>query len=243
MVCLSLDTTTRDGSVALIVDDRAVEERRGDATRSHAERLPGELIAVATAHGVTVHDIDLFAVAAGPGSFTGLRIGIATLQGLAIVNERRVVAVSALEALAAIAAAELAPRDLVASWIDAQRHDVYAAVYRVDAAPPFAPERLTAIGAPIVGAPAEVLDTWTQAGTVPRVASGDGAARYASEIAARMPSVRLAGTPLLAGAIGRIAIARALRGEAVHPAAIQPLYVRRPDAEVDRERRASTVQR
>jgi tRNA threonylcarbamoyladenosine biosynthesis protein TsaB len=242
MICLALDTTTRDGSVALIVDDRVVEERRGDAARSHAERLPAALIDVATAHGVTVHDVDLFAVAAGPGSFTGLRIGIATVQGLAFVNERRVVAVSALEALAAIAAADVEPGGLVASWIDAQRHDVYAALYRVDAAPPFAPERLTALGSPIVDGPADVLERWTQARTVPQVASGDGAVRYAAEIAARTPSVRVGGAPLLAGAIGRIAVARSQRGEAVHPAAIQPLYVRRPDAEVDRERRASMVQ-
>src|SRR5689334_6326911 len=130
MVCLAIDTTTRDGSVALVVDHRIVEERRGDASRSHAERLPAELLDVAAAHGVTVADIDLYAVAAGPGSFTGLRIGIATIQGLAFVEQRPVVAISALDALAQIAAADLDAGTGIASWIDAQRKDVYAAVYR-----------------------------------------------------------------------------------------------------------------
>src|SRR5262245_23454403 len=78
---LSLDTTTRDGSAALVDDDRVVEVRRGDASRSHAERLPGDLLSLVGAHGLTLGDIDVFAIAAGPGSFTGLRIGIATIQG------------------------------------------------------------------------------------------------------------------------------------------------------------------
>ena len=71
----------------------------GDASRTHGERLPGELAAL----GAPFSSIDVFAVAIGPGSFTGLRIGIATMQGLALVDRRRVVGVSALEALAQLA--------------------------------------------------------------------------------------------------------------------------------------------
>ena len=103
MRVLALDTTTRTGSVALVDEERVVEERSGDAGRTHAERLPSELIAVADANQVALSEVDVFAVASGPGSFTGLRIGIATVQGLAVVNRRRVVGVSALEALAQIA--------------------------------------------------------------------------------------------------------------------------------------------
>ena len=241
MVCLSLDTTTRGGSVAFIVDGLVVDERRGDETRSHAERLPAELIDVASAHGAAVKDVDVFAVAAGPGSFTGLRIGIATVQGLAFVRSRRVVAVSALDALAFLAAESVAPGDLVAAWIDAQRRDVYAALYRVEKAAAFTPERLTTLAEPIVGDPSAILDAWRREQRLPVVCSGDGAVRYATTIAAQAPTVRVGGAPLLAGAIGRVAFARAQRGEAVHPAAIQPLYVRRPDAEIDRERKSITT--
>jgi tRNA threonylcarbamoyladenosine biosynthesis protein TsaB len=241
MICLSLDTTTRDGSVALIVDDRVIDERRGDVSRSHAERLPAELTDVATAHGIAIADVDLFAVAAGPGSFTGLRIGIATVQGLAFVERRSVVALSALDALAHLAAIDLDPGALVSSWIDAQRGDVYAALYRVADAPPFAPERLTTISEPVVGDPAEIASTWIQRCTTPAVCVGNGAIRYESVVGECLKATRVGGAPLLAGAIGRLAIVRAERGEAVHPAAIQPLYVRRPDAEIDRDRRRLTT--
>ena len=238
MNVLALDTTVRDGSVALVVDDRVVHERRGDASRSHAERLPTELVAVAAAEGVALADVDVFAVAAGPGSFTGLRIGIATVQGLAFVDNRRVVAVSALDALAQLASIDAGDGTIVAAWIDAQRRDVYAALYRVADAAAFSPERLTPIMGPRVGDPATILGEYARDGVAPAVCIGDGAVRYAQAIAQASPATRIGGAPLLAGAIGRMASVRAQRGDAVDPAAIQPLYVRRPDAEVDRERRS-----
>src|SRR3954469_13948498 len=116
MRVLALDSTTRAGSVALVDGDRVVTERAGDGSRKHGERLPGELADLGAAWGT----IDGFAVASGPGSFTGLRIGIATMQGLALVAGRRVVGVSALEALAQIASTQLSPGALIASWVDAQ---------------------------------------------------------------------------------------------------------------------------
>ncbi|MCU1385787.1 MAG: universal bacterial protein YeaZ, partial [Acidobacteria bacterium] len=100
MRVLALDTTTRAGSAALVADDRVVDERSGDGTRTHALRLPAELLTLAEAAGWPLPTIDLYAVASGPGSFTGLRIGIATVQGLALVHRRRIVAVPALDALA-----------------------------------------------------------------------------------------------------------------------------------------------
>src|SRR5262245_22531746 len=99
MRVLSLDTTTRSSSVALVEDERVVCQIEGDPSLTHAERLPGDLIRTLESAGVALAAVDLFAVAAGPGSFTGLRIGIATIQGLAFVAGRRIVAISALEAL------------------------------------------------------------------------------------------------------------------------------------------------
>src|SRR5256885_1879850 len=74
MRVLALDSTTRAGSVAIVDDDAVVDERAGDATRSHAERLPAEILALADANHTAIPSVDLFAVASGPGSFTGLRI-------------------------------------------------------------------------------------------------------------------------------------------------------------------------
>src|SRR5262250_256998 len=98
MRVLALDTTTRAGSVALVDDDIVIDQRPGDASRTHAERLPAEIVALLAAHGRAAADVDLFAVASGPGSFTGMRIGIATIQGLALVRRTPVVSVSALDA-------------------------------------------------------------------------------------------------------------------------------------------------
>ena len=113
MRVLALDTTTRAGSVALIEDDRIVDERCGDGARTHAARLPAELIALVDAHHLALADIDLYAVASGPGSFTGLRIGIATIQGLAFVHARRVAAIPALDALAHIGSVDAPPGGLI----------------------------------------------------------------------------------------------------------------------------------
>src|SRR5450759_3609387 len=131
MKVLALDTTTREGSVALVEDDRIVAEQIGDGTRTHALRLPDELLQLADAHHLAVSDVDLFAVASGPGSFTGLRIGIATIQGLAFVHRRRIVGVPALEALAHLGSLGLSPGTVIASWMDAHRREGFAAVYRV----------------------------------------------------------------------------------------------------------------
>src|SRR3954469_22922265 len=156
MRVLALDTTTRAGSVALIDDDLVVDERAGDASRTHGERLPGELAAL----GAAWPTIDVFAVASGPGSFTGLRIGIATVQGLALVTARRIVGVSTLEALAQIASTRLAAGALVGAWVDAQRGEVFSALYRVADAPVFTPERLVEIESAAAASPDATRAAW-----------------------------------------------------------------------------------
>ena len=223
MRVLALDTTNRAGSVALVDNDRVVDERAGDGSRTHGERLPGELAQL----GAPWSTIDVFAVASGPGSFTGLRIGIATMQGLALVTGRGVIGVSALEALAQIASGSLSPGALVASWIDAQRGEVFSALYRVADAPLFTPERLLELETPAVAGPDATRAAWSQYDLSSAVFTGDGAARY-------LPGVEP--PPLLAGAIGRMAGTSAIRGVTASPAAIHPLYVRRPDAELARDR-------
>jgi tRNA threonylcarbamoyladenosine biosynthesis protein TsaB len=236
MYVLALDTTTRDGSVALVDEHHIIDERRGDARRSHAERLPGELVTLAGAHGLSVAEIDLFAVASGPGSFTGLRIGIATIQGLAIATGRRIVAVSALEALAQSVSTR--PETFVATWMDARRQDVFTALYKVADAVLFARERLVQIEEPSVANPATTLTRWGSRIRDARVIFvGDGAVQYADIISrcAHAAWEVLPDVPLLAGTIGRMAAARAERGETIDPAGVHPLYVRRPDAEIERE--------
>jgi tRNA threonylcarbamoyladenosine biosynthesis protein TsaB len=231
MHVLALDTTTREGSVAIVDGQRVVVERRGDGSRSHGERLPAEVLGALRACGLTTADMDLFAVASGPGSFTGLRIGIATIQGLAVVHRKRIVPVSALRAMAQAASIGLPEGGLVGAWMDAHRQDVFSALYRVERAEPFALDRLSEIDGPIVASPSSTLSRWSAARHRPACVVGDGAIKYCEELANLAPARP---APPLASVIARIA-AQCYRSCSVDPAAIQPLYVRRPDAEIARD--------
>jgi tRNA threonylcarbamoyladenosine biosynthesis protein TsaB len=240
MHVLALDTTTRDGSAALVTDDGVMDERRGDASRSQTERLPDELLTLAAAHGLGLEAIDLFAVASGPGSFTGLRIGIATVQGLALATGKRIVAVSALEALAEAILHDVGPGALVATWMDARRGEVFAAAYDVREGQPDGPPSIVELEGPTSAAPLVTLGLWADRLRGRRIVfTGDGAQAYRDVISARLPGAVVLPTPLIAGAIGQIAVRRAAAGDTIDPAAVQPLYVRRPDVEIERDRRSA----
>lgn len=247
MVILALDTTTKAGSCALWRDGALVEQRPGDAARTHAERLPGDLADLLAAHGLTVADVDLYAVASGPGSFTGLRVGIATIQGLALVHGRKVVAVSALEALAQCGAAAVPGAVMTGGWMEAYRGEVFGALYRITGRGTGL-ATLEEIVPPTVAAPANLASAW--AGIIQGDASANAAPAAAGEAviigdavpstrdalaAALPPSVTLLDTVPLAATIAEIAAAHPER--ATLPHAIVPLYVRRPDAELARDRR------
>src|SRR5688500_8797889 len=100
MVILALDTVTRAGSMALL-DGDVCHARAGDPATTHTERLPAEWIDWLEQHGRRLEDVDLLAVVTGPGSFTGLRVGIAAVQGLALAGRKRAIGVPTLEALVA----------------------------------------------------------------------------------------------------------------------------------------------
>jgi tRNA threonylcarbamoyladenosine biosynthesis protein TsaB len=235
MRVMALDTTSRGGSVALVDDGRIVEERGGDASRTHGERLPGELLAL----GVEWSSVDVFAVCAGPGSFTGLRIGIATIQGLALVGRRAVIGVSALEAVAQLASRDVAEGDTIGVWIDAQRGEVFSALYRVAPGEMFTPERLFELEAPAVAPPIETVHAWWRYDLQATLFAGDGIVRHATALETNGLNRRTEHPTLLAGAVGCMASIRAERGQLDTPDAIRPLYVRRPDAEIHRQRQAT----
>lgn len=228
MIILSLDTTTRAGSTAVLRGGLVLAEATGNPDITHGERLPEDLMRVLREASLRIEDVELFAVAAGPGSFTGLRVGIATAQGLAMARARRVVPVSALEALARGAANEAAP---IAAWMDAQRREVFSEVY--------APDGREVLVAAESSLPGTLLDAWDDT-LVPGtpVFIGDGAVRYRAEIVKRFgESVRVLHPPPLAGLVGQIAASFPER--AVLPHAVVPIYIRKPDAELARARRAS----
>jgi tRNA threonylcarbamoyladenosine biosynthesis protein TsaB len=173
-----------------------------------------------------VADLGAFAVSAGPGSFTGLRVGIATVKGLAFGGGARVAAVGTLDAIAA-----RAPRaaDPIVALVDARRGEVYAASFRregEDLVPGDLPEGLYA--------PQELASRLP-----PRAALlGDGVAVCADALRAALgPRLRLLpparGRPR-AREVGLLGLRQLARGRGVDPADLVPRYVRRAEAEARR---------
>jgi tRNA threonylcarbamoyladenosine biosynthesis protein TsaB len=131
MIVLGLETATAVCAAAIVGDDRVLAERMTEGDRVHSGRLMPMIDAVLEQSGVGRHDLDAIAVSIGPGSFTGLRIGLSTAKGLAYALDRPIMAVSTLEALAVRAQLEnlAEPGDCVLSVINAGRGEVYAALY------------------------------------------------------------------------------------------------------------------
>ncbi len=121
---LAFDTTGDRGSIALADGPRLIEEVTLDAPNGFGHILFNEIEGLLTRHALTLRDIACFATAAGPGSFTGVRVGLTAAKGLADALGRLVVPVSNLQALAWFGSGELR-----APHIDARRGDIYGAVY------------------------------------------------------------------------------------------------------------------
>ena len=134
---LAVDTTTEYGSLALVRDGELIEESLLHAPGSFSPVLYEELERLLQRHAVKLADVDCFAAASGPGTFTGVRVALACVMGLAEAIGRPAVAVSNLQAVARFGAARL--RGVA---LDARRGDIYGAVYD-DAGRPIAPEVVT----------------------------------------------------------------------------------------------------
>jgi len=235
VLILSLDTTTPKPSCAVARDGVVLSEEPVDASRQLALQLPGALRDILDLSAVALEEIDGFAVATGPGSFTGLRIGIATMQGLAFGRETPLIGVSGLTALRAVASpAFLGSR--IATWVDAWRGDVYAALF----------EDGREIGEPVVAKPSALLDDLARREGAPYTLManditfiGDGAETYRDLILSQLGhAARLADptVPLLAAVIAMLATIEYKNGHRPPPHAIRPMYVRRSDAELGRDR-------
>jgi tRNA threonylcarbamoyladenosine biosynthesis protein TsaB len=226
MRILAVDTSTLSGSVALLDDLQVAAEWNLQAAQTHNRRLLKTIDGVLSDVGWTVDMVDGFAVTLGPGSFTGIRIGISTIKTLAWVLGKRYAGIPTLDALAA--PVQFAARP-VCALIDARRQQVYSAWYEPNGdgqclrRTPYA-----------VGAPEAVL----QGVDGPTLFCGDGWLLYRQRLLAELGSwaIELPAPyhSVRAAFVGSLAYQRFLQGDSDDPVTSNPIYVRPSEAELHR---------
>jgi tRNA threonylcarbamoyladenosine biosynthesis protein TsaB len=231
MRLLAVDTSTLTGAVALLEAGGVVAESRVSVAVTHGERLMAAIDGVLRAARWELADVEAFAVARGPGSFTGLRIGLSTVKGLAFATGKPVLGVGTLDALAWRLPYCAYP---VCPVLDARKNEVYAALYRT------LNGRLEALDAPRAVAPATLAEELRATTDGPVVFVGDGVGPFAAVLGEILGTRACLAPADLRGpsavTVGDLA-GRALdRGETVDAASLVPLYLRPSEAELTRAR-------
>jgi tRNA threonylcarbamoyladenosine biosynthesis protein TsaB len=238
MIVLGFDTSTSATAVAVRLNDGTVTQVRDDppagAHPGHATRLLDMANQLLSSAGVAWNQLDRIAVGLGPGTFTGLRVGVATARGLAQSLDVELVGISSLQALAAAALSAEAEEPAVLAVIDARRGEVFVAAYTLgdhgsvhELAPPRArpPQELAGVLAEAqqaIGSP-QSQSQW--------LALGDGAVRFQSEL----QDAGIVTAPV-DSALHRVSAAcicqLGVSGPVMSLQQIVPDYRRRPDAEL-----------
>jgi tRNA threonylcarbamoyl adenosine modification protein YeaZ len=245
VLILSLDTSSPAGSVAILRGDLTLGVIYTRAEENYSSRIFRHLQFLLSDLSLKLEEFDLFAVSAGPGSFTGLRVGLTAAKGWAEAYGKPVVGVSALAAVAFQARGGDA---VLVPALDARRGQIYFGVYRptttglaldgeefVVTAEEFA-EKLGALAHGGAGNHGEGRDVDRNAGGGFTIITPDApVVHMASRLTANFPAGFAAleiVSSVLAPAIGRIAHARALRGDVSDALTLDANYVRRTDAEM-----------
>ncbi|MBM3803961.1 MAG: tRNA (adenosine(37)-N6)-threonylcarbamoyltransferase complex dimerization subunit type 1 TsaB [Acidimicrobiia bacterium] len=220
MRILSVDTSTPASSIALSDDGTLKGEFNAESEETHSVRLLPGIDTLLRSCGCAVKDVDVFAVVCGPGSFTGVRIGLTTIKGLAESLGKPVIPVTAFEAWVEAFSGQ---QGVVVPVIDARRDEIYSAVYRRSS------EGLTLLSAGVV----EKASVFLASMTYPDACFvGGGASIYKHLIVARPGWRVLDSDPFLARSVSRIAHRQAKAREFSPPAEVQAYYLRKPDAEL-----------
>ena len=229
MIMLGIETATDRLGAALIDGDR-VFERHTDSRSSHCELLAGFIGDITAEAGIGLTGIGGVAVSSGPGSFTGLRIGIATAMGFAYGLGIKTAGIGTLMALA-VNAAEGA---IVCPLIDAKRREAYTAVYRIGAGMPETIVEPVALPIPKLGA--------LLSGLGERVMlTGPAGAMFHDQLndtaGIDFPVITGDASKPSAVSVARLGMLAFLNGDGIDPAHLKPLYLRRSDAEILRDSR------
>ena len=224
---LGIDTGSPTASLGVVADGRICAAlSRG--VRSHCAGLPEAVDEILAAAGITIRDLRAVAVAVGPGSFTGLRIGLSYAKGICLATNLAIMGVSTLDAVSlCIPASELVTGSTVCPVLDARKGEIYTALYE------FVSDALQKVTRDLV-VPLKDLVSRVNGETV---FIGDSKAEEArSLVASKGGAARFAGAArfeLRGSFVAALGAARVADNESDNPATLEPLYVRPPDASVN----------
>ena len=222
---LSIETATLSGSISLARGAEVIGGFNGDPKISHSNTLLADLDKLLSETTTELAQIDLFAVAAGPGSFTGLRIGIATVKALATTLDRPCAAVPTLQAVALSGG----PSQSSIALLPAGRGEVFAQRFSVSS-----DDAVTALDEAAHIAPAKMIEKYGSLENVLWCGAGANAQRELIETAAESKKWRIAALQEenLARYVSRLALRSFRENRLVAPDALQAIYVRPSDAEL-----------
>lgn len=230
MKLLTVDTSSSCCSVALTAGEMLLGEYLLAGGKAVSSRLFDSIEHLMADCGVAMSELDGFGVAQGPGAFTGLRVGIAAVKGLAFATGKPIAGFSSLAMLAMnIPLAEMP----VCALYDARKNEVYAGLYSCRTG---LPEQIR----PDAVVPPDVLAEWIKE---PTILVGDGALRYQDELVKILGGHAVFAPPqcnLPRAANGaKIALSTLQSGDSISPAALLPVYLRLSEAEIARKQRLS----
>jgi tRNA threonylcarbamoyladenosine biosynthesis protein TsaB len=234
MLILSIDTSTRTGSAAVLRDDEILAEVSGYEETLYSNRLFRDVAALREKVGFTLGQVDVFAVASGPGSFTGLRVGLTAVKAWAEVHGKPIAAISGLEAIAYESLADKAPGALSASFIapflDARRGQIFGALFKREDG---RENGLKLVSDESILSLDEFLEMvkGKPVGSVALVSPTPDVLPISRIQEALSGQHVVTVTPALAPAIGKLGLERAKRGVLVDALTLDANYVRRSDAE------------
>ena len=217
MLLLSLDTSTTVCSVALHRDDVLLGCYELFTERTSSAMLTTLIADLVRQTGHELNDVDAIAVAKGPGSYTGLRIGVSTAKGLCFVLDKPLLAVNTLLAMTEQVRAFVNKPALLCPMIDARRMEVYCALYDAD-------------GTEVMPTTAKIIDSESFADELANtkiVFFGDGAAKCRESLA-NVPNAIFLETPVLPSArtVGQLAITASRNGQFEDVATFEPFYLK-----------------
>ena len=226
MIILALDSTATTGSVALCRDDKLIASLTLNTGNTHSETLLPSVETILSMSGMTVNDVDLFAISEGPGSFTGVRIGAATVKGLAFGKDKPCIGVSTLEALAYNLRGF---SGIACPVMNARRSQVYCALFRVENGrmERLCPDRAIALS--------DLSEELAAFGDTPIYLSGDGYDMTASALSDRNLKVTPEELIYQSGySVAMCALAAYNAGKRTTDTELVPTYLRLPQAERER---------